>query len=165
MNAPMTLTHKPIFAKAKGLQIPPKIKRLLIQSTVIWYDTDPLSQDFGEALHFFFDTKTNAMADLLLKRYGLEDVSQFINIPLKWRIEVQLIYKMPNRETETSSKEHREIMSFDMHGLLYPMNKKFSEHRDKFYLLKNMEFAAVPDDHKNKKVFSTSKFTATVMGA
>ena len=124
-----------------------------------WYDDDPLSQDFGEALHFFFETKTSKMADLLLAKNGLTDISQFINIPLHWGIEMELIYKKPNRE-----QEHRERHYFEFFGLLYPMNAKFIKERDQFYLLKNMEFAQVPDDHKNKKFYKTTKFTATVIG-
>lgn len=159
MNAPMVGTSKTIHAKANGLQLSTKLKKLLLGSTVIWYDKDPLSQDFGDALHFFFETKTSPIADLLLRKNGMGDVSQFINIKLKWRIDIELIYKIPAR-----GKEHRESCSFDMYGLLYPMNELFAMHRDKFYLLKNMGFAAVPDDNKNKKVFETSKFKATVIG-
>ena len=152
-------TQKTIYAKTYGLNLPVKLKKLLIKSMIHWYDADPLSQDFGEALHFFFETKTSKMADLLLAKNGLTDISQFINIPLHWGIEMELIYKKPNRE-----QEHRERHYFEFFGLLYPMNEKFIKERDQFYLLKNMEFAQVPDDHKNKKFYSTTKFTATVIG-
>ncbi len=152
-------TQKTIYAKTYGLNLPVKLKKLLIKSMIHWYDADPLSQDFGEALHFFFETKTSKMADLLLAKNGLTDISQFINIPLHWGIEMELIYKKPNRE-----QEHRERHYFEFFGLLYPMNEKFIKERDQFYLLKNMEFAQVPDDHKNKKFYNTTKFTATVIG-
>lgn len=152
-------TQKTIYAKTYGLNLPVKLKKLLIKSMIHWYDDDPLSQDFGEALHFFFETKTSKMADLLLAKNGLTDISQFINIPLHWGIEMELIYKKPNRE-----QEHRERHYFEFFGLLYPMNAKFIKERDQFYLLKNMEFAQVPDDHKNKKFYKTTKFTATVIG-
>ena len=159
MNAPMQGTQKTIYAKTYGLSLPVKLKKLLIKSMIHWYDDNPLSQDFGEALHFFFETKTSKMADLLLAKNGLTDISQFINIPLHWGIEMELIYKKPNRE-----QEHRERHYFEFFGLLYPMNEKFIKERDQFYLLKNMEFAQVPDDHKNKKFYNTTKFTATVIG-
>ncbi len=159
MNAPMKGTQKTIYAKTYGLNLPVKLKKLLIKSMIHWYDADPLSQDFGEALHFFFETKTSKMADLLLAKNGLTDISQFINIPLHWGIEMELIYKKPNRE-----QEHRERHYFEFFGLLYPMNEKFIKERDQFYLLKNMEFAQVPDDHKNKKFYKTTKFTAKVIG-
>jgi hypothetical protein len=159
MNAPMIGTNKTIYAKVYGLNLPLKVKKLLIGSHVHWYDENPLSQDFGEALHFFFETKTNAMADLLLRKNGLNDVSQFINIPLHWGIEMELVYDKPNR-----GQEHRERHYFEFFGLLYPMNERFIKERDQFYLLKNMEFLAVADDHKNKKVYKTTKFKATVIG-
>lgn len=159
MNAPMKGTQQTIFALSKGFNLPVKIKKFLIGSKIHWYDENPLSQDFGEALHFFFETKTSKTTDLLLEKSGLIDVSQFVNIPLHWGIEMELIYKKPNRD-----QEHRERHYFEFFGLLYPMNAKFIKERDQFYLLKNMEFAQVPDDHKNKKFYNTTKFTATVIG-
>lgn len=158
MNAPMKGTNKTIYAKIKGINLPLKIKKLLIKSTVIWYDTEPLSQDFDEALHFFVDTKSGPMADLLLKKY-LPDISSFINVPLHWGIEMDIVYGMPNR-----GKEHQEHHYFEFFGLLYPMHEKFIKERDQFYLLKNMEFLEVPGDHKNKKIYKTTKFKATVIG-
>lgn len=162
MNAPMTGTSKTVTAKMYGLNLPVKLKKLLLGSMIHWYDEDPLSQDFGEALHFFFETKTSKMADLLLAKNGLNDVSQFINIPLHWGVEFEIIYDMPNRQE--NEKEHRERHYFEFFGLLYPMNAKFIKERDQFYLLKNMEFAQVPDNHKNKKFYKTTKFTAKVIG-
>ena len=162
MNAPMTGTSKTVTAKMYGLNLPGKLKKLLLGSMIHWYDEAPLSQDFDEALHFFFETKTSKMADLLLAKNGLNDVSQFINIPLHWGVEFEIIYDMPNRQE--NEKEHREPHYFEFFGLLSPMNAKFIKERDQFYLLKNMEFAQVPDDHKNKKFYKTTKFTATVIG-
>lgn len=158
MNAPMRGTEKTIYGKLAGMQLPINVKKLLINSTVIWYDVEPLSQNFDEALHFFFETKAGTMGDLLLKKH-LPDISSFINVPLHWGIEMEIIYDKPNR-----GQEHREPHYFEFHGLLYPMHKKFIKERDQFYLLKNMEFLAVPDDHKNKKVYKTTKFKATVIG-
>lgn len=162
MNAPMTGTSKTITAKIYGLNLPVKIKKLLIGSSIHWYDKDPLSQDFGEALHFFFETKTSKIADLLLAKNGLTDVSQFINIPLHWGVDFEIVYEMPNRAK--GDREHRVRHYFEFFGLLYPMNAKFIKERDQFYLLKNMEFLQVPDDHKNKKFYKTTKFNATVIG-
>lgn len=158
MNAPMIGTNKTIYAKIKGLSLPPKVKKLLLGATIIWYDAEPLSQDFDEALHFFFDTKTSAMGDLLLKKH-LPDISNFINVPLHWGVEMELVYDKPHR-----NQEHREPHYFEFFGLLYPMHKKFIEERDRFFMLKNLEFLAVPDDNKNKKVYKTTKFKATVIG-
>lgn len=159
MNAPMSGTQKTIYARSAGIQLPLKVKKLLIGSTVIWYDSEPLSQNYDEALHFFFETKAGPMGDLLLKKY-LPDISSYINVPLHWGVEMELIYDKPNR-----GQEHREPHYFEFFGLFYPMHKKFIEERDRFYILKNMEFLAVPDDHKNKKIYKTTKFKATVIGA
>lgn len=161
MNLPMRGTERTIYAKIKGINLPQKVKRFLMGATVIWYDAEPLSQDFDEALHFFFDTNTSAMGDLLLKKH-LPDISSFINVPLHWGIEMDLVYDMPNRKE--NEKEHREPHYFEFFGLLYPMHKKFIKERDQFYLLKNMEFLQVPDKHKNKKFYKTTKFKATVIG-
>lgn len=158
MNLPMRGTERTISAKIKGLNLPHRVKKLLMGSTVIWYDAEPLSQDFDEALHFFFDTKTNTMGDLLLKKH-LPDISSFINVPLHWGVEMELVYDKPNR-----GQEHRELYYFEFFGLLYPMHKKFIEERDRFFMLKNLEFLSVPDDNKNKKVYKTTKFTARVIG-
>lgn len=160
LNAPMSKKPDIVYAGYKGFKLPDNVKKLLVGSVATWYDADPLSQQFDEELNFYFDPKKiSATKELLLIRHGFKDVSQFINVSLKWRVKMELVYSMPNR-----GKEHREILGFDLHGLIYPMNKKFIDHRDKFYLLHNMEFLAVPDDHKNKKVYKTSKFTATVIG-
>lgn len=164
MNAPLTGNPEIVYGGYKGFKLPDNVRKLLVGSSVVWYDKDPLSQQFDEALHFFFDSKINSTCFLLLKKHKFTDISQFINVPLKWRIQMELIYSMPNRETDTTEKEHREILGFDLHGLLYPMNKKFIDHRDKFYFLHNVEFMAVPDEHKNKKIYRTTKFTSTVIG-
>lgn len=163
MNLPMRKeSTKTIYARSRGIDFPPKIKKLLIGAEVVWFDKEPLSQDFGEALHFFFDTKTTPIVDLLLKKNGLNDMSQLINVPLHWGMTMELVYSMPNREE--SAKIDKEMHYFEFFGLMYPMNKKFIKNRDEFYLLKNMEFLEVPDSHKNKKFFETTKFTATVIG-
>jgi len=163
MNLPMLdKTKKTIYAKVAGLQLPPRVKKLLLGAEIVWFDKDPLSQDFGEALHFFFDSKTSTMTDLLLRKHGFNDVSQFINIALKWRVEMDLVYSMPNRHDV--DKVHTETMIFEFYGLMYPMHAKFIENRDKFYLARQVEFGMVADDHKNKKFFETTKFKAVVIG-
>ena len=158
MNLPMRGTERTIYAKIKGLNLPHRVKKFLMGATVIWYDAEPLSQDFDEALHFFFDTNTSTMGDLLLKKH-LPDISSFINVPLHWGIEMELVYDKPNR-----GQEHRELHYFEFFGLLYPMHEKFIKERDQFYLMKNFEFLSVPDDNKNKKVYKTTKFKTTVIG-
>lgn len=160
MNAPMSGTQKTVFAKTKGLDLPKSVKKLLIGGEIVWFDNNPLSQDFGEALHFYFDSHTKPTTDLILRRYGFDDVSQFINVKLRWRVQMDLVYSMPNRG---EGKRHIESQTFEFYNTMYPMCDKFIDNRDKFYLLKNMEFLAVPDDNKNKKVYETTKFTAVVV--
>lgn len=163
MNSPMrTITDREVKAKPNGIQIPQKYKKYLIGSTVDWTDNDPLSQEWLEELYYYFDCPMTRITAMLLSRYGLSDVSQTINVNLHWGVNMILVYDMPNRQE--NEKEHREPHYFEFFGLLYPMNAKFIKERDQFYLLKNMEFAQVPDDHKNKKFYKTTKFTAKVIG-
>jgi len=163
MNLPMRGTaDKTIYAKVNGIQLPPKIKKLLIGAEIVWFDKDPMSQDFGEALHFFFDSKTSFTTDLLLKKYGLTDVSQFINIPLRWGVYMDMVYSMPNRQDV--DKVHTEHHYFEFHSTLYPLPEKFRQHRDRFAVMCNLQFNLVPDDHKNKKIYETTKFKAVVLG-
>lgn len=144
----------------RELDLPPRIKKLLIGSVVTWRDDDPLSISDDMMINYYFDTKTNANADLLLRKHGLNDVSQFASLSFNWFVEIENIYRMPNRENV--EKEHSEFHRFDYRGIIYPMGEKFRNVRDAFYMAKNMEFAAVPDDHKNKKFYLHTKFTATV---
>jgi len=163
MNAPMrTITDKEIGAKIGGVQLPIKLKKHLIGSEVVWFDKNPLSQDFGEALHYYFDCKITRITAMLLAKHGLIDVSQTINVPLHWGVEMDLVYSMPNRKE--GEKVHTEPHYFEFFGTMYPMNNKFIKERDQFFLLKNMEFLQVPDDQKNKKFFETTKFRAVVIG-
>lgn len=161
MNAPMRQCHdniKTIYGKSKGFDIPQKMKKLLIGAEIVWFDKEPMSQNMDDALHFFFDSKTSAMTDLLLKKQGLTDVSQYVNIPMQWGVEMELHYSMPNR-----GKRHVEHHYFEFYGTIFPMSEKFKRHRDTFYMAKNMEFLQVPYDHKNKKFYETTKFKATVI--
>lgn len=165
MNAPMREgIKKTIFARSSGLKVSDRVKKLLIGAEVVWFDKVPLSQDMDDALHFFFDSHTSSMTDALLRKQGLTDVSQYINIPMQWEVTMELVYAMPNRSTEDSVKTHSEFLKYRFHGTIFPMSEKFKSHRDKFYLLKNMEFAEAPDDHKNKKMYETTKFTCVVVG-
>lgn len=163
MNKPMRTTKeiKTVYAKVKGLELPPRVKKLLIGSEVIWVDNDPLSMDNEVMLHYFFNEKVNAAGGLLLKKYGFNDVSQFVNVRLKWGVQMEMYYTMPNRQDAV--KQHMAPHYFEFHGLIYPMNATFKQERDKFYMLKNMEMSGIPDDHKNKKVYATTKFVATVL--
>lgn len=163
MNLPMQSTKpiKEIYARSAGINFPPKIKKLLIGAEVVWFDATPLSQNMDDALHFFFDTKTSAMTDLLLRRHGLTDVSQFVNIHFKWGVQMELYYSMPNRKEV--DKRHMEPFYFEFHGTIYPMHEKFKAMRDLHYMTKQLEFGCVPDDHKNKKFYETTKFLAVVV--
>lgn len=163
MNKPMRSTKeiKTVYAKKNGLVLPPRVKKLLIGSEVVWVDKEPLSMDNEEMLHYFFNEKTNAVGNALLFKHGFKDVSQFINVKLLWGVRIELYYTMPNRKEVL--KQHMESHYFEFHGMMYPLHTKFKQERDKFFMLKNMEKASIPDDHKNKKVYATTKFVATVM--
>ena len=165
MNLPMRQnSDKPIreiFAKSSGLNIPPKIKRRLIGAEIFWFDADPLSQDMSDELHFFFDSHTSVYTDCLLLRHGLIDISQYINIRFLWGVQMMLHYDMPNRAEV--NKRHTETTYFEFHGTMFPMHEKFKQARDQFYMLKQLEFGAVPDDHKNKKFYVTTEFKAVVV--
>ena len=163
MNAPMQ-SNKPIKTikgRSSGINLPHRIKKHLIGAEIVWFDANPLSQDMDDRLHFYFDSKTSPMTDLLLLRAGLSDVSQYVNIPLKWGVHMELYYKMPNRLDV--NKRHMEPIYFEFHGTIFPMHERFKYWRDKHYMLKNMEFAQVPDDQKNKKFYVTTKYTCTVI--
>lgn len=140
--------------------IPTKIKSLLVGSTVIWSDSEPLSLNDDMMINYYFDTKTNGAADILLRRHGLKDVSQFASLVFNWFVVIENYYHMPNRENV--EKQHIESHSFDYRGTIYPMGEKFRNARDKFYMEKNLEFSLVPAAHKNKKFYQYTKFTATV---
>lgn len=141
--------------------LPAKFKKFLIGATVTWFDNDPLSMDDEMHIRYFFDTKTKPQTDLLLKRNGLHDVSQFASMVFNWHVEIENQYIMSNRETV--DKAHFERHSFPYRGMVYPMGEKFREELHRFFILKNMQFAMVPDDHKNKKIYHQTKFTATVI--
>ena len=137
-------------------------KRLLIGACVMWEDSDPLSLDDNMMIRYWFDTGTNAIADLALARAGLVDAAQFASIPFQWYIEMVNHYTMPNRENE---KPHIEPHSFNYTGKVYPMGDKIKQERDAFFTAKNLQFAMVPDDNKNKKIYQKTVFTAYVVGA
>jgi len=163
MNQPMQ-SNKPIkeiYGKSSGIQLPQKIKRLLLGAEITWVDSNPLSQDMDDKLHFYFDSKTSAMTDALLRKHGLSDVSQYVNIPFQWGVNMELHYSMPNRQEV--DKRHMEPFYFEFYGTIFPMSDKFRRARDLHYMTKNMEFAQVPADHKNKKFYATTKFTCIVI--
>jgi hypothetical protein len=162
MNAPMlNKTLKTIYGKSAGIKVPDRVKKLLAGAEVVWWDKNPLSQDMDDALHFFFDSHTNTMTDLLLKRYGLTDVSQYVNIPLLWEVKMDLVYSMPNHKTK---KQVIDTHYFNMRSTIFPMSDKFRKERDAFYFLKNLEHLETPDDHKNKAIYETTKFSCVVIG-
>jgi hypothetical protein len=166
LNAPMrqptqSKPIKEIYASRHGIVLPPKVKRLLRGAEVVWFDKTPLSQDFEDVLHFFFESHTSPMTDMLLRRHGLTDVSQYVNIKFLWGVEMELHYSMPNRKEV--DKHHVESTYFEFYGTIFPMHEKFKTERDHFYMLKQLEFSCVPDDHKNKKFYETTKFRAVVV--
>lgn len=161
MNAPMRNTPiKNIYGKAKGIQLPDKIKRLMLGAEIVWFDKNPMSQDMDDCLHFFFDSKTNPMTDLLLKKCGLTDVSQYANIPLRWHVAMSTFWSMPNRKHH----RHEDCERFEFRGTIFPMTDKFKAERDRIYMRQRLEYLDIPDDNKNKKVYETTKFICTVVG-
>lgn len=140
--------------------LPDKFKKFLIGATVTWFDSDPLNYGTKE-VKYFFDTKTKPQTDLLLRRNGLQDVSQFASLVFNWYVELENQYIMNNRETV--DKAHFEWHTFNYRGKIVPEGPKFIEELQRFHMLHNLQFAMVPDDHKNKKVYHQTKFTATVI--
>jgi hypothetical protein len=161
MNAPMRNTPiKNIYGKAKGIQLPDKIKKLMLCAEIVWFDNNPMSQDMDECLHFFFDSKTNSMTDLLLRKNGLTDISQYVNIPLRWHVAMSTFWAMPNRP----DRRHEDCERFEFRGTIFPMTDKFKSERDRIYMRQRLEYLDIPDDNKNKKVYATTKFLCTVVG-
>jgi hypothetical protein len=162
MNAPMkSQSIKTIFGKEKGIVMPPRIKKLLLGAEVRWEDSNPLSQDMDDCLHFFFDSHTKPMTDLLLKKCGITDVSQYVNIEFLWEINMQLWYETPNNKEKAAHIDHH---WFQFRGTIFPMTEKFKSERDRFYLLKNLEHDMVPEDNKNKGYYKFTTFMAKVVG-
>lgn len=151
MNAPINIKF----------DLPRNIKKLLVGATVTWFDDDPICGDDDIEIRYFFDTKTSPQTDLLLKRYGLSDVSQFASMRFHWYVELENQYMMLNRKNE---KPHFARHNFNYSGAIYPMNEKFKKIRDAFFIAKNLEYLAADDNSKNKKTYFQTKFTATVIG-
>lgn len=147
---------------APDFDLTPAIKKTLIGATVIWEDSNPLSMDDEMLIRYYFDTNTNAIEDVKLMRHGLYDPAQFASMRFQWFIEMVNHYTKPNREA--GEKPHTERHAFYYTGKVYPMGDKIKRERDAFFMQKNIEFSMVPDDHKNKKVYQKTVFTATVLG-
>lgn len=161
MNKPMTNTEKSIYAKQAGIVIPARVKKLLLGAEIVWWDENPMSQDMDETLHFFFESHTNPMTDLLLKKYGITDVAQYVNIAFRWSVHMELYYETPNNKEKKAHIDHH---YFEFHGTIFPMSEKFKKERDTFYLMKNLEHLMVPEDNRNKGYYKTTKFSAQVIG-
>jgi hypothetical protein len=163
MNLPMGENEalRVIHASPATLALPDTIKRLLRGSRVLWRDDTPLSQDVNDDLHFYFETKTNAAGDLLLKKYGLHDVGLIVNVKLHYRAEIEIVYTMPNRLD--CEKQHTETCFFNFYGSIAPLSEKFTQNRDKHFLRAQLELGMVPCDHKNKKVYSHTNFRLIVV--
>ncbi len=161
MNAPMRNSPvKNIYGRSNGIFIPDNIKKLMIGAVIVWFDKNPLSQDMDDCLHFFFDSKTSAMTDLLLKKQGLTDVSQYVNIKLRWHVAMSTFWSMPNRP----NKRHEDCETFEFRGTIFPMTDKFKAERDRIYMRQRLEYLDIPNENKNKKVYETTKFMCTVIG-
>jgi hypothetical protein len=163
MNAPMQSIKpiKTIYGRSAGLKVSDKTKRLMIGAEIVWFDNNPLSQDMDDCLHFFFDSHTNPMTDLLLRKQGLTDVSQYVNIRFFWRCEMSTHWNMPNRPDH----RHEDSEVFKFRGTIFPMTKAFKENRDRIYMRQRLEYLDIPDDNRNKKVYATTKFKCVVVGA
>ncbi len=161
MNAPMKDEFKTIYGKSKGIAVPERIKKLLLGAEIKWNDSNPLSQDMEESLHFYFDSHTKPMTDLLLKKVGITDVSQYVNIVFMWEIEMQLWYQTPNNKEKAAHIDHH---WFSFRGTIFPTTDEFKKERDKFYEIKNLEHAMVPDDNKNKGYYYNTVFIAKIIG-
>lgn len=162
MNAPMQSAKpiKTIYGRSAGLKISDKTKRLMIGAEIVWFDSNPLSQDMDDCLHFFFDSHTNPMTDLLLRKQGLTDVSQYVNIPFLWQCEMSTHWDMPNRPDH----RHEDTEIFKFRGTIFPMTQAFKENRDRIYMRQRLEYLDIPDDNRNKKIYSTTKFKCVVIG-
>ncbi len=161
MNAPMTNNFKTISGKAKGIAMPERIKKLLLGAEIRWEDSNPLSQDMDDSLHFYFDSHTKPMTDLLLKKVGIVDVSQYVNIEFLWEVDMQLWYQTPNNKEKAAHIDHH---WFKFRGTIFPMTEDFKKQRNKFYEITNLEHALVPDDNKNKGYYYNTVFQAKVIG-
>lgn len=164
MNSPLKKDRpvKDVYASSVGLRLPPKILKLMIGAEIQWSDENPLSQDMEECLHFYFESHTKWNTDLLLRRYGLSDVSQFVNVLCKWDVHMQIVYETPNNKEKSHHIDHH---YFSFRGTIFPLCEEFKKHRDSFYLAKNLEHTMVPDEHKNKGYYQLTKFKAVIAGA
>lgn len=162
MNAPMSGSEpKVIKGYSNGINLPTRLKKLLVGAVVMWEDANPMSANMDDALHFFFDSKTTAMTDLLLKKNGLTDVSQYVNIPFEWYVEMEIKYSMPNHKTKEAFIEP---FQFRFRGTVFPMTEAFKKKRNAFYMAKNLAASLTPDDHKNKGIYEMTFFKLTVIG-
>lgn len=142
-------------------RVPQKIKRFLVGAVLRWEDQSPLSGDMDEELLFHFDTNTKPQADLLLKKYGIWDVSHVVNAKLNWEVHIELIYSTPNNKEKSHHIDHH---WFTFRGSIFPTTERFKYERERFYLIKNLEHTMVPEDNKNKGYYELTKFTAEVVG-
>lgn len=161
MNAPMKAEFKTIYGKSKGIVVSARIKKLLIGAEIKWNDSNPLSQDMDDCLHFYFDSHTKPMTDLLLLKFGITDVSQYVNIEFLWEINMRIVYSMPNHREKSAHIDHH---WFKFRGTIFPMTEAFKSERDTFYLMKNLEHEMVPRENKNKGYYQLTQFKAKIIG-
>ncbi len=140
--------------------IPAKLKKLLVGAKISWEDENPMSENMDDKLHFFFDSGTKPQTDLLLRKYGIFDVYQYVNLRLRWSVHMQLYYETPNNKEKAAHIDHH---YFEFFGSVFPINEKFKKERESFYMIKNLEHELVPKDNKNKGYYKKTKFTLTAI--
>lgn len=156
----LTKSIKAFCRRSAGLKISDQTKRLMIGAEIVWFDNNPLSQTMDDALNFFFNSHTSPMTDLLLRKQGVIDVSQYVNINFLWQCEMSAYWSMPNRKDHM----HEDNENFKFRGTIFPMTKEFQENRDRIYMRQRLEYLDIPDDNRNKKVYDTTKFKCVAIG-
>lgn len=148
--------------KPKKIQLPPQVAKLLRGAVIQWDDKTPLSTRSDEELQFWFDTHTCSTTDILLRKYGIFDVSHIINIPLQWRVTITLEYRTPNKGPGIYRQETN---SFDMRSPIFPFPERIRTERDRFYLACQLENQNIPQDKKSWGIYHTTRFKAVCIGA
>lgn len=155
----MASKSRPRTVKVGSLAIPHKVAKLLVGAVIRWEDETPLSNNAEEKLHFYFDTRTSSTTDFLLRRYGLDDVSHVVNLRGFWRISMTIVFRCPNH-----TQDRHENYTFDLPGTIFPMTRKFSDERDRFYLLQMMHNNEIPNDKKAFGIYRKTVFEAELIG-
>lgn len=142
--------------------LPPFIAKLLTGAVIQWEDKTPLSIRSDEELRFWFDTNTCATTDILLRKYGITDVSHIVNVRLRWHVTITVEYRTPNKG---EGMYRQETDTFYMHAPIFPFSEKIRNARDKFYLQCQLENQQIPSDKKAWGIYNTTRFKAVCLGA